>query len=160
MKDSYFNWPWDSLCGSILRYVLFIIVPCTLSADQPHILYINADDLGVMDVGYNGTGFITPNIDRLAREGMTFVNGYAPAANCAPSRACVHSGQWGARHGVYTVSSSERGKSEYRKLIPTKNRIHLSPEVDTLAEALKAGGYRTIHLGKYHIGEDLSLIHI
>ena len=94
------------------------------------------------------------DIDRLVTEGMNFEQAYAPAANCAPSRACVHSGQWGARHGVYTVSSSERGKAEYRKIIPVKNRHHLPPEIYTMAEALKDGGYRTIHLGKYHIGED------
>lgn len=121
---------------------------------KPNILYINADDLGVMDVGYNNSKFRTPNIDRLAREGMTFTNGYAPAANCGPSRACVHSGQWGARHGVFTVGKSARGKAQYQKLIPTKNRPLLPPEVYTLAEALKDGGYRTIHLGKYHIGTD------
>lgn len=123
-------------------------------SEMPNILYINADDLGVMDVGYNCPAFRTPNIDRLASESMVFENGYAPAANCAPSRACVHSGQWGARHGVYTVGSSERGKSQYRKLVPVKNTTQLPPEVYTLAEALKDGGYRTIHLGKYHIGED------
>lgn len=66
----------------------------------------------------------------------------------------VHSGQWGPRHGVYTVGSSYRGKSEYRKLIPINNRIHLPTDVLTMAEALKGGGYRTIHLGKYHIGND------
>ena len=121
---------------------------------RPNILYINADDLGVMDVGYNNPKLRTPNIDHLATEGMNFTKAYAPAANCAPSRACVHSGQWGARHGVYTVSSSERGKAEYRKIIPTPNRLHLPPEVYTMAEALKDGGYRTIHLGKYHIGDD------
>jgi len=125
-----------------------------LGGEKPNILYINADDLGVMDVGYNGAPFRTPNIDRLAAEGMIFENGYAPAANCAPSRACAYSGQWGARHGVYTVGSSERGKPQYRQLIPVENVRALPPEVYTLAEALKDGGYRTIHLGKYHIGKD------
>lgn len=121
---------------------------------MPNILYINADDLGVMDVGYNGTKFRTPNIDRLAAEGMIFENGYAPAANCAPSRACVHSGQWGARHGVYTVGKSQRGNTKHRKLIPIRNTMTLPPEVYTMAEALRDGGYRTIHLGKYHVGDD------
>ncbi|CAI8258767.1 MAG: Arylsulfatase [Opitutia bacterium UBA7350] len=121
---------------------------------RPNILYINADDLGVMDVGYNNSKFRTPHLDRLAAEGLVFENGYAPAANCAPSRACVHSGQWGARHGVYTVGSSNRGDVAHRKLIPIQNRIHLPAKVVTIAEALQAGGYRTIHLGKYHIGED------
>ena len=54
---------------------------------KPNILYINADDLGVMDVGYNNSLFNTPNIDQLAKDGMRFTTAYAPAANCAPSRA-------------------------------------------------------------------------
>jgi arylsulfatase A-like enzyme len=107
-----------------------------------------------MDVGFNSERYLTPNIDRLRAEGMLFTDAYAPAANCAPSRACVFSGQVGPRHGVYTVGSSERGKAQDRKLIPVKNTNHLAPGMLTLAEALKAGGYRTIHLGKWHLGDD------
>lgn len=124
------------------------------AAEKPHILYINADDLGVMDVGYNDPLFRTPNIDRLAKEGMVFTSAYAPAANCAPSRACVLSGQWTPRHGIYTVGTSERGSGKTRRLIPIENKHFLSSDVVTMAEALKSGGYRTIHLGKYHIGTD------
>lgn len=124
------------------------------AASRPNIIYINADDLGVMDVGYNNSKFRTPNIDRLKREGMTFTNGYAPAANCAPSRASVHSGLWGARTGIYTVGDSERGNAQYRRLIPIPNKEHLHSDVYTMAEALRDGGYRTIHLGKYHFGKD------
>jgi len=135
--------------------VIGTIWPGILYANErPNILYINADDLGVMDVGYNNPLFLTPNIDRLADEGMVFTEAYAPAANCAPSRACVHSGQWGPRHGVYTVGGSERGKATTRKLIPVKNTKSLPPEMITMAEALKAGGYRTIHAGKYHVSRD------
>ena len=121
---------------------------------RPNIVYINADDLGVMDVGFNEGQFHTPHIDALARRGMVFTNAYAPAANCAPSRACVHSGQWTPRHGVYTVGSSERGKSARRKLVPIANTLFLADEKITIAESLRDAGYRTIHLGKYHIGKD------
>lgn len=121
---------------------------------RPHIVLINADDLGIMDVGYNTAAFRTPNIDRLGTESLRFTNGYMPASNCAPSRAALHSGQWGARHGVYTVSSSERGDPKTRRIIPTPNTPHLPLEIYTLAEALRDGGYRTIHLGKYHLGDD------
>ena len=133
---------------------LLLFWPLGVVLAAPNILYINADDMGIMDVGYRQTKFRTPHIDRLAANGLVFENGYVPAANCAPSRACVHSGQWGPRHGVYTVNSASRGKPEYRKIIPTENRFYLPTEVVTLAEALQAGGYRTIHLGKYHIGHD------
>ena len=122
--------------------------------DKPHILYINADDLGVMDVGYNNPKFNTPNINKLAKEGMIFTEAYAPSANCAPSRACVHSGQWSARHGVYTVGNSDRGNAKTRKIIPVKNSVQIPEGILTMAQALKAGGYKTIHLGKYHLGKD------
>ena len=135
---------------------LLTVASCSvvLGEGKPHILYINADDLGIMDVGYNNPQYNTPHLDQLAKEGMTFSNAYAPSANCAPSRACVHSGQWSARHGVYTVGSSERGRSKTRKIIPVKNKVLLPEGVLTMAQALKAGGYTTIHLGKYHIGKD------
>lgn len=121
---------------------------------KPNIIYINADDLGVMDVGFNNPVYQTPNIDQLRAEGMLFTDAYAPAANCAPSRACVMSGQYGPRHGVYTVGNSDRGKSSQRKIIPIKNTLHLELDNLTMAGALQAGGYKTIHLGKWHLGVD------
>ena len=124
------------------------------SADRPNIIYINADDLGVMDVGFNSPRYRTPNIDKLRREGMLFTDAYAPAANCAPSRAAVFSGQYAPRHGVYTVGNSDRGNAKDRKLVPIKNTEHLAPEQPTIASVLKSGGYKTIHLGKWHLGPD------
>jgi arylsulfatase A-like enzyme len=121
---------------------------------KPNIIYINADDLGVMDVGFNSDRYSTPNIDKLRAEGMLFTDAYAPAANCAPSRACVMSGQYGPRHGVYTVKNSDRGNASQRKIIPIKNTVHLKLDNLTMAGALKAGGYKTIHLGKWHLGDD------
>ncbi|MGC6567111.1 MAG: sulfatase [Akkermansiaceae bacterium] len=131
-----------------------LFVATGVPSAQPNILYINADDLGVMDVGFNNELYHTPNIDKLRAEGMLFTQAYAPAANCAPSRACVFSGQYSPRHGVYTVGTSERGSSKRRKLIPIKNTKYLDLEMPTLADALKQGGYKTIHLGKWHLGED------
>lgn len=122
--------------------------------EKPNIIYINADDLGVMDVGFNSSRYHTPNIDRLRAEGMLFTEAYAPAANCSPSRACCMSGQYGPRHGIYTVGSSERGRSKDRKLIPVQNTEYLALDNLTIAGALKAGGYKTIHLGKWHLGDD------
>jgi arylsulfatase A-like enzyme len=129
-------------------------LPAAETQPPPNIIYINADDLGVMDVGFNSSRYHTPHIDKLREQGLLFTDAYAPAANCAPSRAACMSGQYGPRHGVYTVGSSERGKSKHRKLVPVKNTLHLAPDNLTLAGALKAGGYRTIHLGKWHLGPD------
>ena len=127
----------------------------SLAAEKPNILYINIDDLGWADLSINGsTYYETPNIDRLAREGMIFTNGYASAANCAPSRACAISGQNTPRHGVYTVGSSERGKPNSRKLIPIKNTLHLNEHNLTFGHALKAAGYTTATMGKWHVTKD------
>lgn len=131
-----------------------LLLPTLCAHARPNIIYINADDLGVMDVGYNSAQFVTPNIDRLAAEGMIFTDGYAPAANCAPSRACVMSGQLSPRHSVYTVGNSDRGKSQSRKLIPIPNTEYLTDEMVVIPEVLNANGYKTIHLGKWHVGKD------
>ena len=122
---------------------------------RPNIVYINIDDMGWTDLGYMGSGYYeSPHIDKLASEGIVFTNAYAPAANCAPSRACCLSGQYTPRHGVYTVGSSERGNAKHRKLIPTENSTVLPDEKVTIAEALRAGGYTTCHAGKWHLGKD------
>ncbi|MDP6045432.1 MAG: sulfatase [Phycisphaerae bacterium] len=122
---------------------------------RPNIVFINMDDLGWKDVAFIGSKFYeTPNIDKLAREGMIFTNAYSNAANCAPSRACVMSGQYGPRHGVYTVGSSARGSAKTRKLIPIKNRTDLPDDNVTLAEAVKPAGYISATMGKWHLGSD------
>lgn len=123
--------------------------------DKPNIVFVVVDDLGWKDVGFMGSAvYETPNLDILATEGVLFTNAYAPAANCAPSRACIMSGKNTPAHGIYTVGSSERGKSKDRKLIPTKNKTTLSENVVTLAEALKKHQYTTATMGKWHLGDD------
>lgn len=123
--------------------------------ERPNVLHIVVDDLGVMDVGFMGDDrYETPNIDQLASEGMVFTNGYAPAANCAPSRASVLTGRYPMSHGVYTVASSERGEDSTRKLIPTPNKRHVDEEHFLLTEAFQQAGYTTCQIGKWHIGED------
>ena len=151
---------------SLLFAILFLVLsacggrssaPASMSKEtQPNIIMIVVDDLGWSDVGYNQTTDLleTPNIDGLAKQSLRFDHAYAGAANCAPSRAVLMSGQYGPRHGIYTVSPSARGDAKTRKLIPTKNQRGLKPEVITLAEALKNAGYATGHFGKWHLGDD------
>lgn len=122
---------------------------------KPNVIYINADDLGWADPAYQGSTFYkTPNIDRLASQGIIFTNAYAPAANCAPSRACCMTGMYTPRHGIYTVNGSDRGKAKDRKLIPTRNKTILDDKHVTIAEVLKDSGYVTCHIGKWHLGDD------
>jgi arylsulfatase A-like enzyme len=142
-----------SLFLVIIAVIFLLITGCNQS--RPNIVLINIDDMGWRDVGFMGSKFYeTPNIDKLAASGMVFTNAYAPASNCAPSRACLMSGQWTPRHGIYTVGTSERGVNSDRKLIPTENNTTLPDEVITIAEVLKDAGYRTCHAGKWHLGED------
>ena len=121
----------------------------------PNIVLINVEDLGWKDLGFMGSEYYeTPNLDALAKEGMIFYNAYAGAANCAPSRACLLSGLNTPRHGVYTVSPSDRGNSKTRKLIPIKNTDHLNDTIYTLPQMLKSAGYITGSFGKWHVGND------
>ncbi|UMB62051.1 sulfatase [Lutibacter sp. A80] len=125
------------------------------TTQKPNIIYINVDDLGWMDTETYGSSFYeTPNISKLAEMGMMFTNGYASASNCAPSRACLISGQNTPRHGIYTVSNSDRGNKKTRKLIPIKNTEILNDSVFTMAEMFKKAGYITGTFGKWHLGED------
>lgn len=119
----------------------------------PNILLVFADDLGWKDVGYQGSDFYeTPNLDKLAAESLVFSQAYACAANCAPSRACMLSGQYTPRHDVYAVESTLRGPREKMRMVPVPNRVDLDPAKVTFAEAMKAAGYATGHFGKWHLG--------
>ena len=122
---------------------------------RPNIVFIFIDDMGWRDVGFMGSEYYeTPNIDKLAGKGMIFTNAYSNAPNCAPARACLLSGQYGPRHGVYTVASSSRGQSKFRKLIPIENTTVLDSNIVTIAEAIKSAGYVSASIGKWHLGDD------
>lgn len=122
---------------------------------QPNIVFIMADDLGWSDLDIMGSDFYeTPNINRLAAQGMLFTNAYAAAANSAPSRACFMTGMYTPRHGVFTVSPPDRGAKTKRKLIPIPNNDDVHAGFTTMAEALQANGYQCGHVGKWHLGDD------
>lgn len=139
----------------LLLSLTFLMTSCDQKAEKPNFIIFLVDDLGWKDVGYMGSKYYeTPNIDKLADQGMIFTNAYANAANCAPTRACLMSGMYPPRHGVYTVANPDRGKSEDRMLIPSPNNTVLDGSFVTLAEALKEKGYTNCHVGKWHLGED------
>ena len=130
----------------------------------PNIVFLYADDLGWTDLGcFGSTYYETPNLDRLCAQGMKFTDAYSPAANCAPARACVLSGQYAPRHGLYSVGGKRRFDSN-RKLLKWNQRKILAPEnakglpgnKTTFAETLKAGGYTCGHFGKWHLGGEKS----
>jgi arylsulfatase A-like enzyme len=120
---------------------------------KPNIVFILIDDMGWKDLGYMGSEYYeTPNIDRLAGEGMIFTQAYANAANSAPTRACLLSGQYTPRHGLYTVGNSDRGAAKDRRLIPVLNSQEISLDKITVSEALKPAGYISAAIGKWHVG--------
>ncbi|MCP4727496.1 MAG: sulfatase-like hydrolase/transferase, partial [bacterium] len=123
--------------------------------DKPNIVFILIDDLGWKDTGYMGSDFYeTPNIDALSRTGVVFTNAYSSAPNCAPTRASLLTDLNPSRHGIYTVGSSERGRSENRKLIPVENNTILDTKFTTIPKILKQRGYVSAHMGKWHLGDD------
>ena len=119
-------------------------------ARKPNILFILVDDLGYMDVGaYNpNTFYETPNIDRLAAEGVRFTDGYAANPVCSPTRYSIMTGKWPSRPDTTNFFSGKRG-GKYASA-PLHDRMDLKET--TLAEALKKGGYKTFFAGKWHLG--------
>ena len=125
---------------------------------RPNIVFILADDLGWKDVGFAGSKHIdTPHLDRLAREGVVFPQAYASAPNCAPTRACLLSGQFTPRHRVFTVVDSrhEPGQPGH-KILSTPSEASLPDATDTVAEVLQRAGYATALIGMWNLGRGRS----
>lgn len=123
----------------------------------PNIIIFYVDDLGWQDVQLNDVDkpcpYETPNISKLAQMGMNFTQGYSPAPTCSPSRAGIITGQHPAKIGMTHVSLGrvEKGGKKNRLVEP-----YLQDPLDltllTLADVMKANGYRTGHSGKWHVG--------
>ncbi|GAB1308907.1 hypothetical protein KH5_15900 [Urechidicola sp. KH5] len=132
-------------------FTLFIIALSTFyfgySQDKPNIIIILADDLGYADVGFNGsTDLPTPNIDRIANNGVKFTNGYTSYVVCGPSRAGLMTGRYQQRFGFernpqYQVNDPNMGLPQTEK---------------TLATVLNTNGYTSGIVGKWHLGAHMS----
>ncbi|MCE2779815.1 MAG: sulfatase [Algoriphagus sp.] len=133
--------------------------------EEFNVLLIHVDDLGWADIGVLGSDFYeTPFIDRLAAEGMLFRQSYAAAAICSPSRAALMTGKYPARMGITdwiyarfqgvgtTGLPGEYAENPDQPLRTPKNQGFLPLEELTLAERMKAQGYTTYHVGKWHLG--------
>ena len=116
------------------------------------------DDLGYKDLGITGSSFYeTPNVDGIANEGMVFTQGYAGSRVCSPSRATLMTGKFTARHGITDWIGAKSGEAwrdhnRHDRLLPGEYEHKLAPEEITIAEALKASGYKTFYAGKWHLG--------
>lgn len=141
----------------------------------PNVVFILADDLGYNDITLNGGGVAggavpTPAIDSIARQGVTFANGYAGNATCAPSRAAIMTGRYATRFGFEFTPTPvafsrvvgghagdrlhpSRFNAAEVKNVPKDDSTEAVPSTEvTVAEALKTRGYHTVHLGKWHLG--------
>ncbi|MCK8493316.1 arylsulfatase [Spirosoma sp. RP8] len=128
------------LCLSVS--LSFILVNYAQTPSRPNIVVILADDLGYGDIGVNGQKRIkTPNIDRLAKEGMQFTQFYAGTSVCAPSRSSLMTGQ-------HTGHTYIRGNKE----VKPEGQQPIADSVVTMAELLKKAGYTTAAFGKWGLG--------
>ena len=139
------------------------------TAVKPNIVLILVDDLGWMDLSCQGSDYFrTPNIDRLASQGMRFTDAYAACAVCSPTRAAVMTGRWPGRVGVTdwirarfqrgNQATPNKSRTEYvggnnRKLLCPPNPFWMEHEETTIAELLKPAGYVSCHIGKWHLGD-------
>ncbi|HIQ20260.1 MAG TPA: DUF4976 domain-containing protein [Planctomycetes bacterium] len=126
---------------------------------RPNIVFILVDDLGWRDLSGEGSRFYeSPNIDRIASEGMRFTQGYAACQVCSPSRASILTGKVPPRHGVTDWIGARTGVAwrqlgRHNKLLPPEYESRLRHSEITLAEALRQAGYRTFFAGKWHLGD-------
>lgn len=130
---------------------------CPLSAsevERPNVVFFLVDDLGWRDLGcYGSTFHETPRIDRFARESVRFTQAYAACHVCSPTRASIMTGKYPARLRL-TDWLPGRKDFAFQKLKNAPIHQHLPLEEETIAEVLKKHGYRTAHLGKWHLGEE------
>ena len=116
-------------------------------AKKPNVLFILVDDYGYTDCSIMGsTYYETPNVDRIANEGMIFTDGYATCQVCSPSRASIMSGKFPARHGITDWIGAKTGEewskvNRARQLLPPEYEHTLAHEYTTLPEAMKEAAH-------------------
>jgi arylsulfatase A-like enzyme len=135
-----------------LKWMGLLLLPATLLAasEKPNFVFLLVDDLGWGDFGCYGSEFHeTPNIDKLASQGMLFKNGYAACTVCSPSRAAILTGCYPARsHLTDWIAGHKR---PFAKLAVPDWTMKMEHERVVLPEALKEGGYATAFIGKWHL---------
>lgn len=135
-------------CGSV--------TPSVSETKRPNVVFILADDLGWTDLGCFGSTFYeTPNLDRLAAEGMRFTDAYAACPVCSPTRASIMTGKVPSRLGTTDYFGAPQPEAWKRNtiLLPAAYKENLPQKEVTLAEAFKEAGYATFFAGKWHLGQ-------
>jgi len=138
----------------ILSFMLLVSAIAMAREDnRPNIVFILMDDLGMNDTSFSGRQYHeTPNIDRLAREGMSFTQAYANASECSPSRASIITGQYTPRTDIYVVKNPKLPTPEKATtpLRPVANNGGLMGDYVLMPQLLKKSGYATAFFGKWH----------
>lgn len=130
--------------------------------DKPNVLLVLVDDLGWNDLGCMGSTFYeTPNIDKIARNGVKFTQGYAGCSVSSPSRASILTGKTPARHGITSWIGDRSGEEwrknkRFNKMLPADYSHSMQETEYTLAEAFSDDGYSTFFVGKWHLGSDVT----
>lgn len=130
------------------------------NTSKPNVLFILADDLGWNDIGCMGSRYYeTPNIDRLADNGVLFTNAYAACQVSSPSRASIMTGKYTPRHGITNWIGEKSGENwrsmgRHSKVLPADYAMNLSKDEYTLAECMRDNGYTTFIAGKWHLGDE------
>lgn len=123
------------------------------AAPRPNFVFILADDLGWADTTpYGADLHETPNLERLAREGVRFHRAYAASPVCTPTRAAIQTGRHPARLGITIWREAALRGPEKRGVITPQVKADLPHHEVTIAEILREAGYFTIHIGKWHLG--------
>lgn len=143
--------------GRVLLTVLILAGSSSslMSADKPrwNVIFLLADDLGWNGLSCYGSDLHrTPHLDALARDGMRFTDAYAACTVCSPTRAAVMTGKYPARLHVTDWIPGQKRPFEKLRIPDWTKRLEHSEL--TIAEALAAGGYSTVHIGKWHLGEE------
>ena len=136
----------------VLSIALPVLMSAGHAAEKPNVVFFFIDDLGWPDLGCYGSEFHeTPNLDRLAKQGMRFTDAYASCPVCSPTRASVMTGKYPARLGI----TDWIGASQKREpLVTPLNESFLPPAEVTIGEAMRDGGYQTAYFGKWHLGKN------
>lgn len=138
--------------SSFLSAICLITSACN-PAEPPNVVFILVDDLGWKDLGVYGSEYYqTPNIDRLATEGIRYTDAYSACTVCSPTRAAIMTGKYPAT--INCTDWIEGWKYDDRPLQVPDWTMYMDTAEYTLAEAFRDNGYTTAHIGKWHLGED------